>query len=596
MNASAPAVVEQFKKKLHEELAKVVVEEVVGTASTAKVIRFADGVAEIAGLPDPRIGQVIHFPDATQRAREEEERKKEKEKKKEEKEEKKEKEANQSEEPPIYGIIEDVNEATVKCLVLGEERFVSQGDHVVKSSDQLRVPVSPRLLGHVWDPLCWPLDTHASAPDWKDAMHLPIERRAPGVTDRQKINSQLNTGIKAVDTMLPIGHGQRMLLIGDRGTGKTSIALDAIVRQNEINKRINNETEGKPPREFKDHDPATVYCVYVGIGKKASEISQICRKLEKNGALRYTVIITTMANDPAPLNYICPFSGCTIAEYFRDIGRNALIVYDDLSKHATAYRQLSLILKRPPGREAYPGDIFFLHSRLLERAARIRRADEALPWSNEFREIVREYEGHDWEHAAVTKGGGSLTALPLVETKLDDYATYIATNIISITDGQIFLSKKLVNEGVLPAINAGISVSRVSSAWDGRLKDLAALLRVDMAIYRSDEEIAAMDTSDQNDSKARLDTGRQRVAYFRQEERPSTKVSDDSMIFSIERLYVDLVMLNAKAIEGIAKERITDLEAHVWQALRSRDDLLGKKEHRQLLEEEVEKQIGKFKA
>jgi F-type H+/Na+-transporting ATPase subunit alpha len=574
MNASAPAAVEQFKKKLHEELAKVVVEEVVGTISTGQVIRFADGVAELAGLPDPRIGQVIDFVDSTKRAL-----------------------AENPDDPPICGIIEDINESTVKCLVLGEERFISQGDSTVKSSDQLRVPVSPLLLGHVWDPLCRPLDQPlASAPDWKDTLHLPIERKAPGVTDRQKINSQLNTGIKAVDTMLPIGHGQRMLLIGDRGTGKTSIALDAIIRQNEINKQLNDEKDGKAPRTFQNHDPATVYCVYVGIGKKASEISQICRKLQQNDALRYTVIITTMANDPAPLSYVCPFSGCTIAEYFRDIGRNALIVYDDLSKHATAYRQLSLILKRPPGREAYPGDIFFLHSRLLERAARIRKADGIIPWSNEFKEIVKEYEGRDWEHAAVIDGNGSLTALPLVETKLDDYATYIATNIISITDGQIFLSKKLVNEGVLPAINAGISVSRVSSAWDGRLKERASELRIQMAIYRSDEELAAMDTSDQNDRKATLDTGRQRVAYFRQEERLSAKGSDDSMVFSIERLYVDLVMLNAKAIEGIAKEKITDLEASVWKAMRSRDDLLGKKDHKHLLEEEVAKQIEKFKA
>jgi F-type H+/Na+-transporting ATPase subunit alpha len=563
MNASVPTIVEQFKKKLHEELEKVVVTESTVSSDGAHVIRFADGVAEISGLRDPRIGQVLDFPKSTERA-----------------------EKAGDEGFSICGIVEDITENTVKCLVLGEERFISQGDIVTATpdGDQLRMPVSHLLLGHTWDPLGRPLDNGAGAPDLKGALKLPIERSAPGITDRSKIDAQLVTGIKAVDMMLPIGRGQRMLLIGDRGTGKTSIALDAIIRQNELNRELNGANDGNDEMKFRAHSRKTVYCVYVGIGKKASEINQIRRKLQENNALTYTVIVTTMANDPAPLSYVCPFSGCTIAEYFRDIGRNALIVYDDLSKHATAYRQLSLILKRPPGREAYPGDIFFLHSRLLERAARIRDSKlPDIPWSSDYQGVIDQYVG--WEHGEAQTGNGSLTALPLVETKLDDYATYIATNIISITDGQIFLSTKLKNEGSLPAINPGISVSRVRSAWDNRLRKRAEMLRIDMAEYRSSEEFAKMDASGHEEESSDLKWGRLCSAYFMQHERPWKPDSIAKHPFTIERLLVGLILLRDKGILDIPRDGINRLEESIWDEIRQEHTLLaGKDEGTEQLE------------
>jgi len=579
MEASVSNFVEQLKQTLDEEISKIKIKE---RGTNGWVTKFADGVAEVGGLEDARIGQVLRFASSSERAI-----------------------ANESGELDIVGVVEDIDEDVVQCLVFGEEKFVMQGDRVelLKGGEVLTIPATHRLLGRVVDPFGRPLDYPLTKPanwpanaqykecDWLDVegsgpsrkvnvrdgiLELPIERKSPGVTDRTKVNQQLHTGIKAVDAMLPIGKGQRMLVIGDRGTGKTSLALDAIIRQNELNARLNGPLKAGDDRTgwFLRNKTETVYCVYVGIGKKASEIDQIRKKLENNNAMDYTIIITSMANDPAPLSYICPFSGCTIAEYFRDIGRNALIVYDDLSKHATAYRQISLLLKRPPGREAYPGDIFFLHSRLLERAANLRSSkdsDRPLVWSADYNAIIKPYAGKSGEYAS--HEGGSLTAIPLVETRQDDYSTYIATNIISITDGQIFLSTKIKNEGTLPAINVGISVSRVKS-WGKPLREFADGLRETMAVFRELKRFALFESTQSKKDEEALTNGHKYVAYFKQEERPSFQrqanatSETDAAAFPIERQVLALFALREKVFFNVPDKDVNAVEARFWNAFK----------------------------
>ena len=356
----------------------------------------------------------------------------------------------------MKAIVMNLEEDNVGAVLLGPTDMVEEGDVVTRTGKIASIQVGEGLLGRVVDALGNAID--GLGPVTNVPYEMPLERKAPGVIFRQPVNEPLQTGIKAIDAMIPIGRGQRELIIGDRQTGKTSIAIDAI-----LNQRVNYEA-GKP-----------VYCIYVAVGQKASTVASIVNTLKEKGAMKYTVVISATASDPAAMQYFAPFAGAAVGEYFRDTGRHALVVYDDLSKQAVAYREVSLILRRPSGREAYPGDVFYLHSRLLERAAKIIAQQEVASQMNDLPESLR----------SEVKGGGSLTALPIIETQAGDVSAYIPTNVISITDGQIFLETDLFNQGVRPAINVGISVSRVGgNAQIKSMKKVAGTLKIDQAQYR----------------------------------------------------------------------------------------------------------------
>ena len=356
----------------------------------------------------------------------------------------------------MKAIVMNLEEDNVGAVLLGPTDMVEEGDVVTRTGKIASIQVGEGLLGRVVDALGNAID--GLGPVTNVPYEMPLERKAPGVIFRQPVNEPLQTGIKAIDAMIPIGRGQRELIIGDRQTGKTSIAIDAI-----LNQRANYEA-GKP-----------VYCIYVAVGQRASTVASIVNTLKEKGAMKYTVVISATASDPAAMQYFAPFAGAAVGEYFRDTGRDALVVYDDLSKQAVAYREVSLILRRPSGREAYPGDVFYLHSRLLERAAKIIAQQEVASQMNDLPESLR----------SEVKGGGSLTALPIIETQAGDVSAYIPTNVISITDGQIFLETDLFNQGVRPAINVGISVSRVGgNAQIKSMKKVAGTLKIDQAQYR----------------------------------------------------------------------------------------------------------------
>jgi len=384
------------------------------------VIQVSDGVARIYGLRNAEASELLEFDNGTK------------------------------------AIVMNLEEDNVGAVLLGSTEAVKEGDMVKRTQKIASVMVGEGLIGRVLNTLGEPID--GTGPILGDRIEMPLERKAPGVIFRQPVNEPLQTGLKAVDAMIPIGRGQRELIIGDRQTGKTSIAIDAI-----INQRKNFE-EGNP-----------VYCIYVAIGQKASTVASLVNLLRDKGALDYTVIISSTSSDPTAMQYFAPFVGAAIGEYFRDTGRHALVVYDDLSKQAVAYREVSLILRRPSGREAYPGDIFYLHSRLLERAAKIINQDEIAAKMNDLPESLK----------GKVRGGGSLTALPIIETQAGDVSAYIPTNVISITDGQIFLDTDLFNQGSRPAINIGISVSRVGgNAQLKSMKKVAGTLKIDQAQYR----------------------------------------------------------------------------------------------------------------
>jgi len=377
------------------------------------VLAVGDGIAQVYGLSKVMASELVEFPN------------------------------------DIIGMVLNLDEDSVGCVLFGDSSLIKEGDTVKRTKRVASIPVGEEFLGRVVTPLGVPLDGKGSIQTDK---YLPIERKALGVVARQPVTEPLQTGIAAVDAMIPIGRGQRELIIGDRQTGKTAVALDTIINQKYTHTKEAQEEGVKP-----------VYCVYVAIGQKASTVAQVVNKLEEHGAMEYTTVVSAAASEPAPLQYIAPYSGATLAEYFRDNGKHALAIYDDLSKQAVAYRELSLLLRRPPGREAYPGDIFYLHSRLLERASKL--SDEL--------------------------GGGSLTALPIIETQQGDVSAYIPTNVISITDGQIYLEPNLFNAGVRPAINVGISVSRVGgNAQIKAMKKVAGSLKLDLAQYRELEAFA----------------------------------------------------------------------------------------------------------
>jgi F-type H+-transporting ATPase subunit alpha len=372
--------------------------------------------------------------------------------------------------------------------LLGPTEEINEGDIVKRTGRIASIPVGEGLLGRVITPTGIPLD--GKGPITGELFILPFERKAPGVIFRQPVKQPLQTGIKAIDAMIPIGRGQRELIIGDRQTGKTAIAIDTIINQK------SNFEKGKP-----------VYCIYVAIGQKGSTVANIAATLEEHGALQYTVIVLATASDPAASQFYAPFAGAAIGEFFRDTGRDALIIYDDLSKQAVSYREVSLLLRRPPGREAYPGDVFYLHSRLLERAAKIIESDEVAQKMNDLPESIRH----------LVKGGGSLTALPIIETQAGDVSAYIPTNVISITDGQIFLESSLFNSGVRPAINVGISVSRVGgNAQIKSMKKIAGTLKVDQAQYRELEAFSKFGSDLDASTLAILNKGAKNVEILKQ--------------------------------------------------------------------------------
>ncbi len=416
------------------------------------VLQVGDGIARVYGLTKVQSGELVEFENGLQ------------------------------------GIVLNLEEDNVGVVLLGAFDEIKEGDTVKRTSKIASIKVGDGMLGRVVNTLGQPID--GKGPVLGETYEMPLERKAPGVIYRQPVTEPLQTGIKAIDAMIPIGRGQRELVIGDRQTGKTAVCIDTIINQKEFYEA------GEP-----------VYCIYVAIGQKNSTVAQIVKTLEENGAMAYTVVVAASAADPAPMQFFAPFAGAAIGEFFRDTGRPALIIYDDLSKQAVAYREVSLLLKRPPGREAYPGDVFYLHSRLLERAAKINSNDEIAQAMNDLPESIRH----------LVKGGGSLTALPIIETQAGDVSAYIPTNVISITDGQIFLESNLFNAGVRPAINVGISVSRVGgNAQIKSMKKVAGTLKLDQAQYRELEAFSKFGSDLDAATKSVLDKGARNVELLKQ--------------------------------------------------------------------------------
>ena len=433
------------------EVSEILAKELQGINSEEKfdevgtVLTVGDGVARVYGLRNAEANELLEFENGT------------------------------------MAIVMNLEEDNVGCILLGPTAGIKEGQSVRRTHRIASIRVNDSFLGRVVNPLGVAIDGKGDL-DLTDAFEMPLDRKAPGVIYRQPVKEPLQTGLKAVDSMIPIGRGQRELIIGDRQTGKTAIAVDAIIN----------------PKSFYEQGQP-VYCIYVAIGQKASTVAALVQNLKDHGALPYTIIVSATAADPAAMQYYAPFAGAAIGEYFRDRGYSALVVYDDLSKQAVAYREVSLILRRPSGREAYPGDVFYLHSRLLERAARINDQQEIAEKMNDLPECMK---GH-------VKGGGSLTALPIIETQAGDVSAYIPTNVISITDGQIYLESDLFNQGFRPAINVGISVSRVGgSAQVKSMKKVAGTLKIDMAQYRELEAFSKFSSDMDKVTAMTLDRGR----------------------------------------------------------------------------------------
>jgi F-type H+-transporting ATPase subunit alpha len=468
-------IIERIKKELETIAPQASIEEI-GT-----VVAVGDGVAEIEGIQDAKMMEMVLFDDTDGTSLKE----------------------SMEHTHALFGLVLNLEEESVKVVVLGDASRVCEGMLVRRTGKLLSIPVGDAIVGRVVNPLGEVLDGKVMYAKERD---MAIERVAYGVMDRSAVNEPIHTGIKAIDSMIPIGRGQRELIIGDRATGKTIVAIDTI---------INQKFEPKETRPI---------CIYVAIGQKESKTARIMQTLKEHGALEYTVIVSTSAADPSPLQFLAPFAGAAIGEYFMEKGQDALIVYDDLSKHAVAYRQMSLLLRRPPGREAYPGDIFYLHSRLLERAAKL---------SKEL-------------------GGGSLTALPIIETQEGDVSAYIPTNVISITDGQIFLETDLFNKGIRPALNVGISVSRVgSSAQTKAMKKVAGKIRLELAQFRELEAFMQFAGDLDEDTKARIESGRRYTELLKQDQH-------DTMPFYVQ--VISIFAANNGILDGAPIERVHAIE------------------------------------
>jgi F-type H+-transporting ATPase subunit alpha len=453
---------EEISKIIRDQISNYAVE--VNVAEVGSVISLGDGIARVHGIERAMAGEMLEFPRG------------------------------------VFGIALNLEEQSVGAVLLGDYKEIREGDQVKRTGRIISVPVGDEMLGRVVNALGQPIDGKGPI---QTKQFLPIERLAPGVVDRQPVKEPMQTGLKAIDGMVPIGRGQRELIIGDRQTGKTAVAVDAIINQ-------------------RGQD---VICIYNAVGQKQSTVAQVVRTLEEYDAMSYTIVVAATASDPAPMLYIAPYSACAIGEYFRDSGRHALCVYDDLSKHAQAYREISLLLRRPPGREAYPGDVFYLHSRLLERAAKLNS----------------------------TQGGGSLTALPIIETQAGDLSAYIPTNVISITDGQIFLESDLFHQGVRPAINVGNSVSRVGgSAQIKAMRQVAGSLRLDLAQYRELAAFAQFGSDLDKGTQAQLNRGRRLVEILKQPQYQPLAVEKQVMIiYAATKGFIDSV-----AIEDVRRYEV----------------------------------------
>ena len=479
-----------------EEITKIIRSQIknyenkIEVSETGVVILVGDGIAKASGLEKCMAGELVEFPDGS------------------------------------YGMAQNLEEDTVSIVILGSDQGIKEGDTVKRTGKVVSVPVGEKLIGRVVNALGEPIDGKGSI---EAEAYRAIEMPAPSIIERQHVSRPLQTGIKAIDSMIPIGRGQRELIIGDRATGKTAIAMDTMIAQADQNRLAE---EGK----LADHQP--LYNIYVAIGQKRANISRLVAKLEETGAMKYSIVVAASASDPAAMLYLAPYAGCAMGEYFMDKGEDALIVYDDLSKHAVAYRQISLILRRPSGREAYPGDVFYLHSRLLERAARINK-----------------------EH-----GGGSLTALPIIETQAGDVSAYIPTNVISITDGQIFLETDLFYQGVRPAINVGISVSRVgSSAQTKIIKKLAGSIKLDLAQFTELQAFAQFGSDLDPSTKAKLARGQRIVELFKQNQyEPKSLGLEAADLYAMQKGYFDDVPVDRikeyqNAWEATMKDQHPDL-------------------------------------
>ena len=500
MSEIKPAEVSAILKKQLAEVDLEVQLEEVGTTLTV-----GDGIARVYGLNNAQSGELVEFVTGEQ------------------------------------GIIQNLEEDNVGIVMLAETKTINEGDIVRRTRRIASIRVGDSLLGRVVNTIGEPID--GKGPIEGELFEMPLERKAPGVIYRQPVDQPLQTGIKAIDSMIPIGRGQRELIIGDRQTGKTAIAIDTIVNQ----------------KNFYDAgDP--VYCIYVACGQKGSTIANLVKNLEEKGAMKYTIVVAATASDPAAMQFYAPFAGAAIGEYFRDTGRNALVIYDDLSKQAVAYREVSLLLRRPPGREAYPGDVFYLHSRLLERAARIIKNDEIAAQMNDLPACLK----------GKVKGGGSLTALPIIETQAGDVSAYIPTNVISITDGQIFLETNLFNSGVRPAINVGISVSRVGgSAQKKSMKKVAGTLKMDQAQYNELESFSKFSSDVDKITEMTLDKGRKNNQLLIQEQYSPMPVGEQVAILycGTHALMKDITIRQVREFQTLFLDRMRASHQDVLDAL-----------------------------
>jgi F-type H+-transporting ATPase subunit alpha len=472
------------------------------------VLQVGDGIARIYGLTHVQAGELIEFPKSG-----------------------------------VTGMVLNLEEDNVGAVLFGQYNTVKEGDEVRRTRRIASIPVAEGMLGRVIDPLGNPLD--GRGPITGTRYEMPLERKAPGVIYREPVKEPLQTGIKAIDAMIPIGRGQRELVIGDRQTGKTAVLIDTI-----INQKDTHQTD-KP-----------VYCIYVAVGQKNSTVAQVQRALEQAGAMDYTVIVNAAASSPAPLQFIAPYAGACIGEFFRDTGRHALVIYDDLSKQAVAYRQVSLLLRRPPGREAYPGDVFYLHSRLLERAAKINANDRVAQQMNDVPDSLK----------GMVKGGGSLTALPVIETQAGDVSAYIPTNVISITDGQIYLESNLFNAGVRPAINVGISVSRVGgNAQTKAMKKVAGTLRLDLAQFRELEAFSKFGSDLDPATQRQLRRGERLVEVLKQGQYQPEPVEQQviALFVATQGLMDAIPTSRVKAFEKELVERMNLKHGDAMKAIRT---------------------------
>src|SRR6056297_1855375 len=504
-----------LKEQLSSEQTYSEMEEV------GSVLQVGDGIARIYGLSHVEYNELIEFDSG------------------------------------VMGIALNLEQDNVGAVLMGSSEKVKEGEKVKRTKRIASLEVGDGLLGRVVNTLGAPIDGKGEIEG--DTIELPLERKAPGVIYRQPANQPVQTGIKAIDAMIPIGRGQRELIIGDRQTGKTAIAIDTIINQ----------------KKFYDAgDP--IYCIYVAMGQKRSNVAHIAKTLEEHGALDYTVIVSATASDPAAQQFYAPFAGAAIGEYFRDTGRNALVVYDDLSKQAVAYREVSLLLRRPPGREAYPGDVFYLHSRLLERAAKIIESDQIAGQMNDLPKTLK----------PKVKGGGSLTALPIIETQAGDISAYIPTNVISITDGQIFLESNLFHQGVRPAVNVGLSVSRVGSkAQIKAMKKVAGKLRLDVAQYRELAAFAQFGSDLDEQTKAQIEKGKRIIEILKQNQYKP---------ISVEKQVVIIYAAVNGILDNVKVEKVKEFEQGLYKYLEhSAKDLLMTIKEKDSFDEKLTNRIEK---